>query len=351
MLPSILESSTSFIFRKESVEMNFPLNLALFSFMIIRSPANIVNYNLDPYTNGIPSVQPYEYRSDSIFFQSYEEPFFSINGFDITYQLGFGIDSFTHYTNNLYFSYLPTISYNYEVGTNRYYWNEMYTPIYIADDYNITGDNLDIFRIEFDYDQSNIDINFCMDLNNGYDKRLTWNVLNNEFAYLDNNVNDIIRSYYYNYTFVLQAYYGSFEADSIYTANISDFYVINLKQIYNQSYPNITTSFRKNLATIPTNLDWDNSILAIKLNVLYESYKQIDKQSYNTGYNDGYENGIQSELNPNNWIYSFVKSTFNGLSDILNVEVLPNVKIGTFLAIPLVFSVVMFILSFFKKGG
>lgn len=331
--------------------MNFPLNLALFSFMIIRSPANIVNYNLDPYVNGVPFVQPYEYRNDSIFFDSFEEPIFRVNGFDITYQLGYGIDTSSYYSNNLYFSYLPTISYNYEVGTSRYYWNEMYTPIYISDDYWLTGDNLDIFRLEFVYEQDKINIDFCMDLDMGYDKALTWRVLNNEYRYIDSNMNEIIRSYYYNYNIVLQAYYGSYDAEYIYTSNISDYYVADLKQLYNQSYPNITTHFRKNIASIPTNLEWDESILAIKMNVLYESYKQIDKQSYNTGYNAGYENGIQSELNPNNWIYSFIKSTFNGLSDILNVEVLPNVKIGTFLAIPLVFSVIMFILSFFKKGG
>lgn len=331
--------------------MNFPLNLALFSFMLIRSPTNIVNYNLDPYYNGIPFVKPYEYQNDTILFDSFEEPYFRINGFDITYQLGFGIDEFSQYTNSLYFSYLPTISYNYEVGTNRYYWNEMYTPIYVSNDYRISGDNVDIFRIEFDYVQDEIDINFCMDLNDGYDKKTTWDVLNNEYAYLDNNVNDIIKSYYYNYNIVLQAYYGSYEDEFIYTEDISDFYVIDLKQVYNQNYPNIPTNFRKNIASIPTNLDDDRSILAIKFNVLYESYKQIDKQSYNVGYNTGYENGLQSELNPNNWIYSFIKSTFNGLSDILNVEVLPNVKIGTFVAIPLVFSVIMFILSFFKKGG
>ena len=331
--------------------MNFPLNLALFSFMIIRSPLNIVEYNNDAYYNGVPFVQPYEYRTDSIFFQSYDEPYFSINGTDIVYQLGYGINSSEHYTNNLYFSFLPTISYNYDPLINGYYWNEMYTPIYVADDYNITGENKDIFRIEFDYNQSVIDIKFCMDLNNGYDKKLTWNVLNNEYAYLDNNVNDIVKSYYYNYTIVLQAYYGLYYEDSISTAAISDFYVIDLKQVYNQSYPNIPETFSKNVASIPTDFDDSISILAIKMNVLFESYKQIDKQSYNTGYNAGYENGLQSELNPNNWIYSFVKSTFNGLSDILNVEVLPNVKIGTFLAIPLVFSVIMFILSFFKKGG
>lgn len=331
--------------------MNFPLNLALFSFMLIRSPTNIVNYTQNTYYNGIPSFQSYEYQNDSIFFQSFEEPYFLINGSDITYQLGYGVDRLSHYTNNLYFSYLPTISYNYEVGTKRYYWNELYTPIYIANDNNITGDNLDLFRIEFTFDQTDIDIDFCMDLNNGYDKRLTWNVLNNEFNYLDNNMNDVVRSYYYNYTIVLQAYYGSYDSESIYTENISDFYVIDLKQVYNQSYPNITTNFRKSVASIPTNLEWGESILAIKMNVLYESYKQIDKTSYNNGYNEGFEKGLQSELNPENWIYSFVRSTFNGLADILNVTILPNVTIGTFLAIPLIFSVIMFILSFFKKGG
>ena len=332
--------------------MSFPLNLALFTFLLIRSPTNIINYNQDSYTNGVPSFQEYEYQNDTLFFQSYEEPQFNINGSDIIYQIGYGaLNDLDNYTNSLYFSYLPTISYNYDVITSSYYWNELYAPLYIANDYNVSGENKDLFRIDFDYFQSTIDISFCMDLNNMYDKLTTWKFLNNEFAYANNDINKPVKSYYYNYTIVLQAYYGVYDEDSMTTTSISDYYTINLKNIYNSSYPNIATNFRKIIARIPTNKNYNNSILAIKMNVLYENYNQIDKQSYNTGYNDGFENGIHSELNPNNWIYSFVKSAFNGLSGILNVEVLPNINIGTFVAIPLVFSVITFILSFFKKGG
>ena len=332
--------------------MSFPLNLALFSFLLIRSPTNIINYNQDTYTNGVPSFQAYEYQNDTLFFQSYEEPQFNVNGSDIIYQVGSSaLNYLDNYTNSLYFSYLPTISYNYDIGTKSYYWNDLYSPLYIAKDYNVSGENKDLFRIDFDLFQTTIDISFCMDINNMYDKSTTWKFLNNEFAYVDNNINKPVKSYYYNYTIVLQAYYGAYDEDSITTTSISDYYTLNLKNIYNSSYPNIGQNFRKIIAQIPTNNNFDNSILAIKMNVLYESYKQIDKTSYNNGYNDGFEKGIQSELNPNNWIYSFVRSTFNGLSDILNVELLPNVTIGTFLAIPLVFAVIMFILSFFKKGG
>ena len=332
--------------------MNFPLNLALFSFMLVRSPTNIVNYSQDTYYNGVPSFQSYEYQNDSILFQSYEEPYFSINGADIIYQIGFSaLNQIDPFSNSLYFSYLPTISYNYDIATSTYYWNELYTPLYIGNDWRMYGDNQDLFRIDFDYLQSTIDVSFCMDLNDSYNKKTTWDFLNNEYRYFDNNVNGVIKSYYYNYTIVLQAYYGAYDEDSMTTISISDYYTINLKNIYNSSYPNIEENFRKIIASIPTNNDFNNSILAIKMNVLYESYKQIDKTSYNNGYNEGFEKGLQSELNPENWIYSFVRSTFNGLADILNVQVLPNVTIGTFLAIPLIFAVVMFILSFFKKGG
>lgn len=331
--------------------MNFPLNLALFSFMLIRSPANIVNYTQNTWLNGVPSFQQYEYQNDSILFQSYEEPYFAINGSDILYYIGYGaLNNSDQFSNSLYFSYLPTTSYNFDITHNTYYWNELYTPMYIGNDSRISGDNKDLFRIDFTYLQSEINIAFNMDLNNLYDKKTTWDFLNNEYRYITNNLNEIIKSYYYNYTIVLQAYYGSFEDDSIYTESISNYYTINLKNFYNSSYPNITTNFRKVMASIPTNAH-DRSIMAIKMNVLYESYKQIDKTSYNNGYNDGFEKGLQSELNPENWIYSFVRSTFNGLTDILNVKILPNVTIGTFLAIPLIFSVIMFILSFFKKGG
>lgn len=332
--------------------MSFPLNLALFTFLLIRSPTNIINYNQDTYTNGVPSFQQYEYQNDTLLFQSYEEPEIRINGSNIMYNIGYSaLNDLDNYTNSLYFSYLPTISYNYDLTTNSYYWNELYSPLYIGNGFNVSGENKDLFRIDFDLFQTTIDISFCMDLNNMYDKLTTWKFLNNEFAYVNNDINKPVKSYYYNYTIILQAYYGAYDEDSMTTFSISDYYTINLKNIYNSSYPNIPTNFRKIIAKIPTNKTSDKSILAIKMNVLYESYKQIDKTSYNNGYNDGFEKGIQSELNPNNWIYSFVRSTFNGLSDILNVEVLPNVTIGTFVAIPLVFAVIMFILSFFKKGG
>ena len=48
------------------------------------------------------------------------------------------------------------------------------------------------------------------------------------------------------------------------------------------------------------------------------------------------------------WIYSFTRSVFNGFAQVLNVEILPNIKLGYLIAIPLVLSVLRFILGFFK---
>lgn len=65
------------------------------------------------------------------------------------------------------------------------------------------------------------------------------------------------------------------------------------------------------------------------------------------GYNDGYEEGINvaSKGEPSvNWL----KSLFITISDLGNIEILPNIKLSYVVLIPLMFMVVGFIIRWFK---
>lgn len=75
-------------------------------------------------------------------------------------------------------------------------------------------------------------------------------------------------------------------------------------------------------------------------------YGQNDQeQIYNSAYQQGYATGYNSakETYATEGNFSFMVSAFNGLGEILNIEVLPNVPIWVFVAIPLFFGLIAFI--------
>ena len=85
-----------------------------------------------------------------------------------------------------------------------------------------------------------------------------------------------------------------------------------------------------------------NNYICFKNNV---NFSQV---SYDSGFVDGYNVGKNESVDQSLWIYSFTRSVFNGFAQVLNVEILPNIKLGYLIAIPLVLSVLRFILGFFK---
>ena len=66
--------------------MNFPLDLAMFSLLLFRSP---VKYDFDVWnTTGIPAFTSNEYINDTLLFESFDDIQNNINGNVIETQLG-----------------------------------------------------------------------------------------------------------------------------------------------------------------------------------------------------------------------------------------------------------------------
>lgn len=79
------------------------------------------------------------------------------------------------------------------------------------------------------------------------------------------------------------------------------------------------------------------------------SYKDGYKAGMSAGYTNGYNNGI----NGNNAAITsmdYIKSAFTTLGDILTIQVFPNVPLGTFFLLPLMASLIFFIVKV-SKGG
>lgn len=72
---------------------------------------------------------------------------------------------------------------------------------------------------------------------------------------------------------------------------------------------------------------------------------------YDYGYEEGKKEGIALK-GENVWSNSneFIKNIFVSIFDILSIEILPNVSLGTFVVIPLIFSVLFFIVKVAKGG-
>lgn len=69
---------------------------------------------------------------------------------------------------------------------------------------------------------------------------------------------------------------------------------------------------------------------------------QID--DYETAYSIGYSEGMHFSTSSTNWI----KSVFNAVDSVLQIEILPNFKLWYIVAIPLLFSCVLFVLKILR---
>lgn len=69
----------------------------------------------------------------------------------------------------------------------------------------------------------------------------------------------------------------------------------------------------------------------------------IDQSAIQEAYDKGYSDAISSGIGLN-WL----QSAFNTITNILNIEILPNIKIAYLVAIPLLIELVLFVLRFIK---
>ena len=321
--------------------MSFPLNLAMFSLLLFRSP---VKYNFDVWTTtGIPQFSSNEYINDSLLFQSFDVIENYINGNVIETQLG---SAAIYYNQNsstsLYFYRLNTMIYD-EDG----YLKESYSPLYVSktkvdmSNFNPTSYQ-ELFKIDFSlHAPQELFINLVVDETFG-------SVINTSFFL--NNIKDR-QSHYHDYYYVFNVDYAYEDTESIISENNNNWYKFDLKGIFNSNVNTKQETCNINLITLETH-DSGNTINGhiTQLNnyICFKDDSNFSQVSYDSGFTAGYNVGKNEAVDQTLWIYSFTRSVFNGFAQVLNVEILPNIKLGYLIAIPLVLSVLRFILGFFK---
>ena len=325
--------------------MSFPLNLAMFSLLLFRVPTN---YDFDiSLTTGVPNFSSNEYINESLLFESFDTIDNNINGNVIETQLGtaalrYNIDSST----TLYFYRLTTA-----VTDKNGYNVESYCPVYVSK--TIIDDSgwryplyVELFKIEFNlHAPQELYINFVVDETFGNATQTRW-LLNN---YYSDRFEDQPKSYYHDYYYVFNVDYAYYEgAESITSINNNTWYTFNLKEIINSNAGGTEKYFNINLITLETHNTEGNNILQLNNYICFKNDNNFSQVSYDTGFQEGYDKGKDQAVDESLWIYSFTRSVFNGFAQVLNVEILPNIKLGYLIAIPLVLSVLRFILGFFK---
>ena len=324
--------------------MSFPLDLAMFSLLLFRVPAN---YDFDiGLTTGVPNFSSNEYINETLLFDSFDTIGNNINGNVIETQLGTAaLQNNLNSSTTLYFYRLSTLKYD-ENGYNV----ESYCPVYVSktiiDDSQWRYAKYDeLFKLVFDYHApEELYIDFVVDETFGNATQTRW-LLNN---YYSDRFEDQRKSYYHDYYYVINVDYGYYEpAESIASINNDEWYTFNLKEIINSNAGGTEKYFNINLITLPTHKQ-ENNIIQINNYICFKNDNNFSQVSYDTGFTDGYEQGKNVAVDESLWIYSFIRSVFNGFAQLLNVEILPNIKLGYLIAIPLVLSVLRFILGFFK---
>ena len=320
--------------------MSFPLNLAMFSLLLFRVPTN---YDFDiGLTTGVPNFSSNEYINESLLFQSFDTIENSINGNVIETQLGTSAIKYNQDSSTtLYFYRLSTLLYD----ENEYYV-ESYCPVYVS--HTIIDDSqwryakyTQLFKLEFNlHAPQELYISCVVDETFGNATETRW-LLNNTYGQTPH-------SHYYDYYYVFNVDYAYYEgAESISSLNNDDWYTFNLKEIINSNAGGTEKYFNINLITLQTHKG-NNNILQINNYICFKNDNNFSQVSYNTGFEEGYKVGKDEAVDESLWIYSFTRSVFNGFAQVLNVEILPNIKLGYLIAIPLVLSVLRFILGFFK---
>ena len=322
--------------------MSFPLDLAMFSLLLFRVP---VEYDFHVYEVGVPQFNKNEYQNNTLLFESYSDMPQHINGNLIETQIGISaISEDINLKSSLYFYLLPTLAYDEEQ-----YLKENYCPLYVSSNKVDTSSFInakykELFKIEFNlHAPQELFIDFVVDQDFG--DRANTNL------FLNNRRN--AKSHFYDYYYVFNVDYGFYYDvnEQIISHDNSNWYSINLKSLYNTNVNNQQEYFSVNIANLKTHLPNHTGYGALQqINnyICFKNDSNFSQVSYDSGYIDGYNVGKNESVDQSLWIYSFTRSVFNGFAQVLNVEILPNIKLGYLIAIPLVLSVLRFILGFFK---
>lgn len=325
--------------------MSFPLDLAMFSLLLFRVP---VEYDFHVYEVGVPQFNKNEYVNDSLLFNNTENMNLAINGNVCETQIGtYGLANTVNDTKSLYFYCLPTLVVYDEKDDP--YLKENYCPLYVSKSKVDTSSFIyakynELFKIEFNlHGPQELYIDFVVDEEFG-------NRTNTEL-FLNNRRHS--KSHFYDYYYVFNVDYGFYyDYDETLTSiNNSNWYSINLKLLYESNVNKQEKYFDVNIATLDTHYQNNTGYGALQqINnyICFKNDSNFSQVSYDSGYIDGYNVGKNESVDQSLWIYSFTRSVFNGFAQVLNVDILPNIKLGYLIAIPLVLSVLRFILGFFK---
>ena len=322
--------------------MSFPLDLAMFSLLLFRVPTN---YDFDiGLTTGVPNFSSNDYINESLLFQSFDTIGNKINGNVIETQLGQAcIANEKNSSTTLYFYRLPTLKYD-----ENEYLVESYCPLYVSK--TIIDDSTwryakyqELFKIQYNlHAPRELYIDFVVDQ--------TFGNTSNTRLFLNNRMN--AKSHYYDYHYVCNVDYAYYEgAESITSLDNNNWYKFNLKTIFNSNVNNQQEYFNINLITLDThyeNYTELGHITQVNNYICFKNDSNFSQVSYDSGFIDGFNVGKNESVDQSLWIYSFTRSVFNGFAQVLNVEILPNIRLGYLIAIPLVLSVLRFILGFFK---
>ena len=325
--------------------MSFPLDLAMFSLLLFRVPTN---YDFDiGLTTGVPNFSSNDYINESLLFSSFDTIRNSINGNVIETQLGqAAIGENYNSDTTLYFYRLLTTK-----SDDNGYKVESYCPLYVSK--TIIDDSqwryakyTELFKIEFKlHAPRELYIDFVVDESFGNATQTRW-LLNNSYNSPGN------MSYYHDYYYVFNVDYAYYEGtESIASINNDNWYKFDLQNILKSYVGNTQKYFKINLATLDTHYQNNTEyghITQINNYICFKNDSNFSQVSYDTGFTKGYEVGKNESVDESMWIYSFTRSVFNGFAQVLNVDILPNIKLGYLIAIPLVLSVLRFILGFFK---
>lgn len=322
--------------------MSFPLNLAMFSLLLFRTP---FEYDINTSFYGVPQFNKDEYINDSLLFEGYDAIRNNINGNVIETQLGAAaLANNVSSSSSLYFYRLATSKHNEE---DNNYLVENYCPLYVSK----TKVNLSSF-VNTNYQEL---FKIVFNLNHSQELYVDM-VVDEEFGdtgrtaiFLNNRSN---KSHYYDYQYVFNVDYAYYEPEeSITSLNNNNWYSFDLKNLFNSMVNELEDYFTLHLATLDTHIQQaDRPYYITQLNnyICFKNDSNFSYVSYDSGFIDGYNVGANEAVDKSLWIYSFIRSVFNGFAQVLNVEILPNIKLGYLIAIPLVLSVLRFILGFFK---
>lgn len=77
------------------------------------------------------------------------------------------------------------------------------------------------------------------------------------------------------------------------------------------------------------------------------------EQGYETGYNNGYDigfnDGVVEGSVTESSIGSLMSSVFKGVEQVLSIEIVPNINVGTIVSIPIVLSLLLFLIKMVRS--